>query len=83
MLFVRFEQLHSFAETQPPEYQLDLAEGIPAPLDVEEVARADGKESRLGSVKGHVIGVLHPGGDLSGDVLLGVLRANRGVKALQ
>ena len=37
----------------------------------------------FGRPHGDVVGMLHPGGDLAGDVLLGVLRADRGEQPLE
>ena len=83
MLLVRLEQVDALAVAEPAVDQLDLAERVPAPLDVEEVAGADREQGRLGSAQGDVIGVIHAGGDLAGDVLLGVLRADRGEEPLE
>ena len=80
---VGLEEVDALAVAEPAVDQLRLAEGVPAPLDVEEVARADAQEGRLGGPHGHVVGVVHAEGDLAGDVLLGVLRADRGEEPLE
>ena len=74
VLLVRFEQVDPLAVAEAAVDQLGLAERIPAALDVEEVAGPDRQEGRLGGAQRHVIGVVHPRGDLAGDVLFGVLR---------
>ena len=83
MRLVRLEEVNSLAEAEPAVEQLDLAERVPRALDVEEVLRPHGEQGRPRGPHRHVVGVIQAGGHLAGDVLLGVLRSDRGEEPIQ
>ena len=56
---------------------------IPRPFDVEEVACADAEERRFRSAHRHEIGVFDPECHLAWEVLLAVLRTDRGEEAFE
>src|SRR5262249_8568769 len=83
VLVVVLEQVHALAVPEQTVQELRLAEAGPGAADVEIVLRADTDERWPRRSHGEVVGVLHAAGDLAGDVLLGVLRADGREQPLQ
>ncbi len=77
MLVVVLEQGDALAVTELAVDQARLAEAGPRAADVEEVLGRDAHQRRPGRTHRQIVGVLHAEGDLAGDILLGVLWANR------
>src|SRR6516165_8018259 len=65
------------------EYDAGFAKGGPGPLLIEVILRCDAHQSRPRGAHREIIDVLHAESDLAGDVLLGVLRADRGEETFE